>query len=68
MNADIRRLLNMKGKKNSARNKMPTLGAMENGEIQIANVPGKGVRLYTKINNALYSVALAKQGKEDKEE
>ena len=64
----IRRILNMKGKKNSARNKMPSLRSMDNGEIQIANVPGKGVRLYTKINNALYSVALTKSGQEKKEE
>ena len=42
--------------------------ASDVGEIQIANVPGKGVRLYTKINNALYSVALTKSGQEKKEE
>jgi len=64
----MRRILNMKGKRSSARNKMPSIGNMENGEMQVANVPGKGVRLYAKINNALYSVALTKQGREDKEE
>ena len=47
---------------------MPSVSAMDDGEIQVANVPGKGVRLYTKINNALYSVALTKSGQEKKEE
>ena len=64
----VRRLFNLKGKKTSANNRMPSVSAMDDGEMQVANVPGKGVRLYTKINNALYSVALTKSGQEKKEE